>query len=356
MKQTITFLLVILLYTGICCAQSSWRGLTPGQSTKNAVTRMLGQAVREVSETLAEYQADNATEKIFVQYRRDTTIIERIERVYPDTRQRDEVLRDLRLPAHATAAHVSSRGRYEEYFATDCIVLTYSADGIDSGVSRVGYYSRELFDSAAANVPRAPRDTPVTAGSSGADPSDLRAPAPRDHRRATTTSTATSNGELVGVALPDRGDETDSDKPQRRFQEELRALMTRDSAARQPPEERNSSVSLTLSENSPTQESLAGEYEFDSPDLPSLRRVTVLERDGKLLWNTTGGSYPLQASGVAVTRSATGQKESDILSFRLVGKPGVFLSFVLANGRVVEVQYSQEVGGQMISALGKPQL
>ncbi|MFN7928855.1 MAG: hypothetical protein U0Y68_13075 [Blastocatellia bacterium] len=93
--------------------------------------------------------------------------------------------------------------------------------------------------------------------------------------------------------------------------------------------------------------------DFDSPNLP--RCVTVLERGGKLRWNTTGGSCPLRESGVGVTRSATSQKERDILSLRLVGKSCVFLSFVLAAGRVVAVQYSQEGGGQMISARGKPQ-
>lgn len=59
----------------------------------------------------------------------------------------------LRLPAQPTASQTNSKGKLEEYFAPANIVLTYASGEADAGISRVGYYSRDLFESVVADVP-----------------------------------------------------------------------------------------------------------------------------------------------------------------------------------------------------------
>lgn len=152
-RISITVFVVLMCGSATCLAQSSYRGLTPGLSTKANVVRVLGQPVTEISKTFYEYKSDKATEPIFVQYLRDSAVVARIELVYAATHERAGVIRALRLPQHATASQINSKGKLEEYFATAAVVLTYGGAEIRSGVSRVGYYSRELFESAVIKKP-----------------------------------------------------------------------------------------------------------------------------------------------------------------------------------------------------------
>jgi len=154
MGQRISIIiLVVLLGCGACFGQSSFMGLTPGKSTRADVEIVLGQPVREVSQTLSEYKSEKESEQIFVQYRRDSSVVERIEAVYAAPIARSTALSSASLPSQASASQVNSRGRFEEYFTAGYVVLTYGSTDISGGVSRVGYYSRELFESAVSKKP-----------------------------------------------------------------------------------------------------------------------------------------------------------------------------------------------------------
>ncbi len=150
-----TLITIVFVLVGCVSAlgQASYRGLTPGKSTRAEVARALGQPLRKVSPTLSEYKSNKKTEQTFVQYRPDSAIVERIEKIYSDTVDRSVMLRTLNLPPQPTAAQPNSKGRLEEYFPTAAVVLTYGGAEITSGVKSVGYYSRELFESAASRIP-----------------------------------------------------------------------------------------------------------------------------------------------------------------------------------------------------------
>jgi hypothetical protein len=76
----IVFTIFFLLFaSGGGFAQSTFQGLTPGKSTRAEVERVLGQPVKNVSETLSEYRPQPLTSKIYVQYRKHNPVIERIE-------------------------------------------------------------------------------------------------------------------------------------------------------------------------------------------------------------------------------------------------------------------------------------
>ena len=129
------------------------RGLTPGQSTKSDVVEVLGQPVVELSKTLYEYKSDKTTEQIFVQYLPDSDVVARIEFVYATTLERIAVMRALSLQPQPNASQINSKGRLEEYFSAARVVLTYVGPETTSSVRRVGFYSRELFESAVSRIP-----------------------------------------------------------------------------------------------------------------------------------------------------------------------------------------------------------
>ena len=159
----------VFISCAICYGQTSFKGLTPGKSTKADVERVLGQAVRALSDTLSEYKSDKETEQIFVQYGRDSGVVERIEATYSDTIERSTALRSLKLPSQSTASRTNSKGRLEEYFSTASVVLTYAGPDVSSGVSRIGYYSRELFESAVAKTSGARQNPPPPDASGRSD-------------------------------------------------------------------------------------------------------------------------------------------------------------------------------------------
>src|ERR1700716_3084346 len=85
MRNTLAVALLLLL-CGLCLGQTSYKGLTPGKSTRADVERVLGQPVNTVSETLVEYAPPSNPDparyrvkaKVYVQYRKNSAIVERI--------------------------------------------------------------------------------------------------------------------------------------------------------------------------------------------------------------------------------------------------------------------------------------
>jgi tetratricopeptide (TPR) repeat protein len=154
-------IILILFSESFIFSEASYRGLTPGASTKAQVDSALGQPVRPVSETLFEYAPQEDTEKIYVQFRKNGMIADRIETFLNQPRDRSFILSRLALTSTAEKSRRNARGKLEEYFgATKNIVLTYSSDNQESGVTRVGYYSSALYALAVKQS-----DEPVASGS-----------------------------------------------------------------------------------------------------------------------------------------------------------------------------------------------
>jgi PDZ domain len=152
-KRPAAALLVALIACATCLAQRSYLGITPGKSFKHEVEGALGQPVTQVSETLLEYKPPMFgfdDKKIYVQYRKGSPVVERIEalKTQPIFTSARGALPGVSSPFLA-ATRTTPQGKLEEYYgAPDFFVLTYEKEGKDSGVARVGYYSRELFEDA----------------------------------------------------------------------------------------------------------------------------------------------------------------------------------------------------------------
>ena len=164
MQKTLTIILFALFGFATCFGQSSFMGLTPGQSTRAQVERVLGRPVNQLTETLIEYGPQRDAQKVYVQYDSDALVAKRIELELPSPAQRAKLIGDLRLPQQATAAKKNSKGRLEEYFrAPACIVLTYAGAEVESGATRVAYFSQAFYEKAAQR-PGEPVDTARIAG------------------------------------------------------------------------------------------------------------------------------------------------------------------------------------------------
>src|ERR1051325_3053273 len=107
--RQLTIIILLLLTCFTCLGQTSFKGLTPGKSTRAEAERVLGRPVNKVSETLIEYRAQPLTGKIYVQYRQGSTVVERIEvlcRLANSTREDLLHSLNLRLPTKSDAEKV----------------------------------------------------------------------------------------------------------------------------------------------------------------------------------------------------------------------------------------------------------
>lgn len=126
-------------------AQSSYKGLTPGKSSKAEVTRLLGQPLKQLSPTLLEYRPQPLTGRIFVQYRQDSPVVERIEFLcrLQDSNCEDFIKSlNLRLPEGVNSSR-SDGDKTRDYYGEPFYIVTLQEN---EETARLAFYSRELFE------------------------------------------------------------------------------------------------------------------------------------------------------------------------------------------------------------------
>lgn len=166
--RTFTFIFLILLNCVFVFGQTSYKGLTPGTSTRADVERVLGHPVKEVSETLIEYGPQNLTGKIFVQYRKDSAVVERIEmlcRTESSTCEEFITGLNLRLPASPDADEINDQKWKSFYGQPHFVIIVRTKDDLADNktpVSRLALYSRELYEADVERVKQASKAAPVT--------------------------------------------------------------------------------------------------------------------------------------------------------------------------------------------------
>jgi hypothetical protein len=166
MSRIAFIILLSLSAYATCFAQSAYKGLTPGQSTRADVERVLGQPVKSVSKTLVEYKSPEAAGKLFVQYRNDSpaAIVERIEMACPDYACAVAGISQLRPPDEEEDARkveppggwLSAQPPWKRMWywgAPRFVVYTElrKADNpnpLPDAEVRLGFYSKELYEGA----------------------------------------------------------------------------------------------------------------------------------------------------------------------------------------------------------------
>jgi hypothetical protein len=157
MKRSFVATTLILLIFGLASAQSTYKGLTPGRSTRAEVERVLGRPAKTVSATLIEYRPQPLTSKIFVQYRVGSPVVERIEvlcRLENSTCKDFTKSLNLRLPEPESAKVPElGGGKYNVFYygAPHYAAATIDDAGFDNNEIvpfRIAFYSRELYEAA----------------------------------------------------------------------------------------------------------------------------------------------------------------------------------------------------------------
>jgi len=143
----------------ICFGQTSYKGLTPGKSTRADVEAVFGLPVRSVSKTLIEYKSPEYIGKVYVQYRDESAaaIVERLEltcvatgndpcwlryRSMTDKYLTNEGLADTRN--HAGEGGINFKSVYW-FGASRFMVVTFA----EHDEVRVAFYSKELYETVA---------------------------------------------------------------------------------------------------------------------------------------------------------------------------------------------------------------
>jgi hypothetical protein len=181
MWKTLGITLLLLFFVATCFAQTSYKGLTPGKSTRTEVERVLGRPVKSVSKTLIEYQSTtNVPLKLYVQYRDElpTAIVERIELTCFD----DDELHDKCGPIlnaieelgtvleDASASTIKQEGRVviRHYGAPRFAVHTHIAKGVNAE-QRLAYYSPQLYETVVVSKAAAPARSSARGRPSGGE-------------------------------------------------------------------------------------------------------------------------------------------------------------------------------------------
>ena len=159
MKRTGILFLSFLL-ASIGHGQSAYKGLTPGEATRSSIQAVLGSPVRDISQTLTEYNSGDGTGKVYVQFATNSDVSERIEIVLSGPSARETILTTLSLPTAPSSSKVNSRGKLEEYFGNGkFIVLSHASSEQDSDILRIGYYSSKLFSKSTGSKETDNQDT-----------------------------------------------------------------------------------------------------------------------------------------------------------------------------------------------------
>ena len=180
MTNCVRFILAAVAAGTIATAvgQTAYRGVTPGATARSEAERMLGRPLRAITPTLAEYASGKEEEKIFVQYRKDSPVVERLDSVYPAGLDRAILIRTLRLGSGAGTSERNAGGRLVEYYVRAAISLLYSGPNESAKVTRVSFCSRELIGSLSRGVPPQSQSAHSVPTPAAALPSAAPRPAP----------------------------------------------------------------------------------------------------------------------------------------------------------------------------------
>lgn len=160
MSRIIFIILLIQFGAATCFSQTSYKGLTPGQSTRVDVDRALGRPVNSVSKTLIKYKSPDHLVSIYVQYGDDsaTASVDRIELTCMKVREGTgyktnecSKIWDKEFDSYDARKYVSDEGQKSKdryYFGSSrYMVFTRMDDEV-----RWAFYSKELYEAAAPKL------------------------------------------------------------------------------------------------------------------------------------------------------------------------------------------------------------
>ena len=154
--------LLLSMNAAICFGQDSYKGLTPGRSTRFQVEREFGQPVKSLSGTLFEYFGTPGVSKIYVQYSAASPpVVLRIELVcdmeptvqrgcFPKIGKGDllDIWLEAKEDARIQTRPDESSSSIVTYFGSPDFVVYSRIEKAGKTQYRTGFYSKELYEAA----------------------------------------------------------------------------------------------------------------------------------------------------------------------------------------------------------------
>src|ERR1700687_5346324 len=146
MNRCITTAIILLLACLPGLGQSKYNNqIQPGLNTRADVDAALGHPVRAINANQLKSPPPAGASRLTVLYRSGSNVVELIQLDFPNT-SRASMLQALKLPDRPDATAIT-QGHLIEYFGGNRFLsLAYASAEQRSGVTVLGYYSRELFD------------------------------------------------------------------------------------------------------------------------------------------------------------------------------------------------------------------
>lgn len=127
-------------------AVTRWKGLEPGRSTRVEVEKILGAPARAITPRLVVYEGQPGIGRIVAEYREDS-VVNRIEINLLQPVARAGLIENFKLVSIKSLQKPQPDGKAAEYFGeTASLVFFYDSPSLESGIARIGFYSRALFD------------------------------------------------------------------------------------------------------------------------------------------------------------------------------------------------------------------
>lgn len=309
--RTATSVLLLALGCVVCYGQTSFQEITPGASTRDDVARVLGQPARSISATLFEYNPPAGIARVEVGYSAGSSVVERLEVYFLKPISRSALLQKFNLPQQPAAKTTDAEGKLVEYFGdSSLLTLTYRSADAASGVSHIGYYSKELFARVVAKAPGARQNPGTQAG---------------------TSRSGSGTAGLGEMSLPEYmrppagGTSVTVDRSGRTVKPSNHPGATGDKDA--------DSVEMEIDLSVDELRRLVGRYQFTITSVPGLKLAVVGLVAGKL--KLTMGSVSNTLVPIAGDDFVVGdQGESEVLRFKVAGKPGVKVYFQISGDKI----------------------
>ena len=137
---------ITLLMSAPLAAVTKWKAIEPGRSTRQDVDTSLGQPERNLSGSIFVYAAQQGTGRVLVDYR-STGVVNSVQVELLQPVARAALVKSFQLEQFTPLKKPELDGTLAEYFGSNAsLVFFYGAADDASGVSRIGFFSRELFD------------------------------------------------------------------------------------------------------------------------------------------------------------------------------------------------------------------
>jgi tetratricopeptide (TPR) repeat protein len=191
-KMSLALILsLVLIYTlvpSFSYAVTKYQGIEPGKTTKDEVSKILGEPTKEINSSTYEYSSSEQNiEKIVIEYKEST--VDKIDVHFSKPIPKSGFAKAAKLPESPTSEGESPEGNFQEYYGSmKSLILTYKGKTTKSGIKIVSYLNRERFESMSKGIAKKPEEPQTT-------------PASEEQKKTKNTTSSSEEPKVAEISL-----------------------------------------------------------------------------------------------------------------------------------------------------------